>query len=44
MFDRNGEGTINSSKLYRVMTSLVGDNPTEAEVQDLIIANDADGE
>ena len=43
VFDQNGEGTINASKLYRVMTSLIRDNPTEAEVQDLILANDADG-
>ena len=43
VFDQAGEGTINASKLYRVMTSLIRDNPTEAEVQDLIVANDTDG-
>jgi len=42
VFDTDGAGVINTRKLFRVMRAL-GQNPTEAEVQDLIDAVDDDG-
>ena len=43
VLDHDKSGYVTAAKLYRVMTSLIGENPTEAEVQDLISANDSDG-
>ena len=43
VFDKDKDGYINPRKLGQVMKSL-GWNPTEAEVQDLIVAVDEDGE
>ena len=40
--DLENEGKITTKKLFRVMRTL-GQNPTEAEVQDLINAVDDDG-
>ncbi|XP_037953621.1 neo-calmodulin-like [Teleopsis dalmanni] len=42
MFDTNGDGSINVRELGTVMRSL-GENPTEAELKDLISEIDADG-
>ncbi|XP_037927631.1 calmodulin-A-like [Teleopsis dalmanni] len=42
LFDINGDGAISTAELGIVMRSL-GENPTEAEVQDLINEIDVDG-
>jgi calmodulin len=42
LFDKDGEGTITTKEVGSVMRSL-GQNPTEAEVQDVINEVDADG-
>jgi len=42
LFDKNADGTISSKELGIVMRSL-GQNPTEAELQDMINEVDADG-
>ena len=43
LFDKDGDGTITSKELGTVMRSL-GQNPTEAELQDMINEVDANGE
>lgn len=42
LFDKHDDGTIKTKELGNVMRSL-GQNPTEAELQDMINEVDADG-
>ena len=42
MFDTDGDGCVTTKELGTVMRSL-GQNPTEAEIQDMINEVDADG-
>ena len=42
LFDKNGDGVISSKELGTVMRSM-GQNPTEAEIRDMINEVDRDG-
>lgn len=42
LFDKNGDGKINTKELRTVMESL-GENPTEAELKEMISEVDTDG-
>ena len=42
IFDKDGDGTISTKELGTVLRSL-GQNPTEAELQDMITEVDANG-
>ena len=42
LFDKNGDGVISCKELGTVMRSM-GQNPTEAEIRDMINEVDADG-
>ena len=42
LFDRNGDGNITTAELGTVMRSL-GQNPTEAELADMVNSIDVDG-
>ena len=42
LFDKDGDGTISSSELETILTSL-GQKPTKEELEDMINEVDADG-